>query len=250
MWTGLRRDLKDLSSYHYERAETFDELRVLLRRIEREHPPAPTKKPACKQSQPKKDVGECPQEEWKAMKAAIQQLTAEVKELKQTQSQHQVLLGTNFLGSLGPTKKNLTQTSWHLALKCITHREKQLAQNCNRIAVVRYRYQSADPIDITVSNVSTHTVSVNSRAVMCEVQPVTITELEEIGAEEKQDLLTQLDIEQERLTKEQLEEVQRLVMEYDPIFSKNEEDVGLSSRVRHRIELSDETPFKQIQLSQ
>nr|KAG5687934.1 hypothetical protein BaRGS_021642 [Batillaria attramentaria] len=234
MWTGLRRDLKDLSSYHYWRAETFDELRVLLRRIEREHPPAPTKKPACKQSQPKKDVGECPQEEWKAMKAAIQQLTAEVKELKQTQSQHQVLLGTNFLGSLGPAKKNLTQTSWHLALKCITHREKQLARNCNRIAVVRYRYQSADPIDITVSNVSTHTVSVNSRAVMCEVQPVTITELEEIGAEEKQDLLAQLDIEKERLTKEQLEEVQRLVMEYDPIFSKNEEDVGLSSRLNSR----------------
>jgi len=36
-----------------------------------------------------------------------------------------------------------------------------------------------------------------------------------------------------------------LILEYEDIFSKNDMDVGLSSLVKHRIELNDNTPFKQ-----
>lgn len=38
-WTGLRQELKDASSFHYETVKDFDNLRKVLRRIEKQHPP-------------------------------------------------------------------------------------------------------------------------------------------------------------------------------------------------------------------
>jgi hypothetical protein len=45
-WTGLRQELKDASSYHYETIKNFDELRIALRRIEKQHPPPPQPPPS------------------------------------------------------------------------------------------------------------------------------------------------------------------------------------------------------------
>ncbi|GFR97639.1 retropepsins domain-containing protein [Elysia marginata] len=175
-------------------------------------------------------------------------------------------------------------------------REKQLAKNGNRVAVIRsasrepvivhsnqqttirgflentqpyqttsallqtHAYNSPDidltpqlisydhsqskfrQVDVTISNTSTHTVAINLRAILCEVQPVTITQLEDITETEQRGILDLLDIEYDRLNQERRTEVTQLIKEYDNIFSnsKHEKYIGLSSRVRHRIELHDE----------
>nr|KAG5707499.1 hypothetical protein BaRGS_012003 [Batillaria attramentaria] len=48
LWTGLRQELKDVSAYQYDRSETFDGLRVALRRLEQQHPPKPRDTKPCK----------------------------------------------------------------------------------------------------------------------------------------------------------------------------------------------------------
>ena len=219
-----------------------------------------------------------------------------------------ILLGTNFLSSLletcgkqlGPRcLQTISQlSSWYLALRCISLREKQLSRHCNRIAVVRsaehsrvtikpneqvvvrgfidkchpyhqtcallqphpqvssdldltpslisYRYKDADPVEVTFSNLSTHTVTLNPKTVLCEVQPVTITTLEQTSASNQQDsLLSQVDLKSENLSKEQQVNGKKLIHEFEDIFSKNEEEVGFCSRVRHRIDLHNYEPFKQ-----
>lgn len=80
-WSGLRQDLKDVSSYQYDVTKTFDELRTVLRRIEKQHgkPQVEKEKTAsCKMSQPKvkKD------DRMDKLEAVIQQLTTEIKNLK------------------------------------------------------------------------------------------------------------------------------------------------------------------------
>ncbi|GFS20740.1 hypothetical protein ElyMa_003321100 [Elysia marginata] len=72
-------------------------------------------------------------------------------------------------------------------------------------------------VDVTLSNTSTHTVAINPRAILCEVQPVTITQLEDTTETEQKGILGQLDIEYDRLNQEQRTEVTQLIREYDNI---------------------------------
>ena len=56
LWSGLRQDLKDVSLYHYDKSTSFDQLRIELRRIEKQHAqsakePAPKSPAACKAAQ-------------------------------------------------------------------------------------------------------------------------------------------------------------------------------------------------------
>ena len=110
-------------------------------------------------------------------------------------------------------------------------------------SLISYAYRETEPVQVTFSNVTTHTVTLNPKTVLCEVQPVTITELDDLPEEVRQNLFSQIDIDSEHLSAEQQEEVQNLVSEYHDIFSKHDEDVGLTSRVRHRIDLSEELLF-------
>nr|KAG5707461.1 hypothetical protein BaRGS_011965 [Batillaria attramentaria] len=59
---------------------------------------------------------------------------------------------------------------------------------------------------------------------LCEVQPVVITELEDVPADVRETLLSQIDIDADHLTADQLKEVQDLIAQNESIFSKNEED--------------------------
>jgi hypothetical protein len=47
------------------------------------------------------------------------------------------------------------------------------------------------------------------------------------------------------LSKDQLEKGKQLLLQFSDIFSKGDNDVGHTDRVMHRIDLLDETPFKQ-----
>lgn len=218
-----------------------------------------------------------------------------------------LLLGTNFLAKVeaeckecqGPQylQRISAQTAWHLALRCISLRERELTKNHHRIAVVRsaeksrrvikpnetvtlkgaldrcqpyhnscallqptrhvqedldltpslvaYKGRSTGLVDVTFANLSTRTVSIEPRALLCEVQPCEVTHLDDMPEEEREDLLKELNIETSRLSPEEVQQGIQLIMANEKLFSRSETDVGLFSGVKHRINLSDERPFKQ-----
>nr|KAG5692734.1 hypothetical protein BaRGS_033845 [Batillaria attramentaria] len=113
-------------------------------------------------------------------------------------------------------------------------------------SLIHYQSNKTSPVEVIMSNVTARTVTINPRSLLCEVQPVTITSLEDSSVIEQEDpLLSTVDVKSENLSPAQEAEVKRLVTEFRDTFAQNEEDVGLTSRVRHRIDLEDERPFKQ-----
>ncbi|XP_070198734.1 paraneoplastic antigen Ma3-like [Littorina saxatilis] len=86
-WTGLRQELKDVSAYQYDTSTSFDQLRITLRRIEKQHlacqTPSKSPKPTpCKSTQKQEtNCKDGPESEMAEMRAMIQQLTAQVKKL-------------------------------------------------------------------------------------------------------------------------------------------------------------------------
>jgi hypothetical protein len=85
----------------------------------------------------------------------------------------------------------------------------------------------------------------NPRAILCEVQPCTITSLDDVPTEQQEDVLSQVNIDSEHLSAKELQDVKTFVANWQHIFSQNEEDVGLYASVKHRIDLHDTHPFKQ-----
>ena len=95
-WSGLRQELKDVSAYQFDSIKSFDELRIALRRIERQHAKLPSKvakTAGCRSAQDKEKETEKEDKQEKSelaeLKASIQQLTAEMNEMKKQQSEYQ-----------------------------------------------------------------------------------------------------------------------------------------------------------------
>jgi len=218
-----------------------------------------------------------------------------------------LLLGTNYLAKVGQDCQEQHgcqylqriggQSSWYLALRCLTLREKQLSKNHHQVAVIRsaenvkktiypnetvtlrgfvdkaqpyqrtcallqplrnvnvdldlqpslisYNGKGTDSVDVTFSNLSTRTVTLNPRTLLCEVQPVDITCLDDTPTNVQDSLLAELDINTTRLTPDQQKRGINVIMNFEDIFSRDEADVGLYSRVKHRIEINNLDPFKQ-----
>jgi hypothetical protein len=76
LWTGLHKDLKDSTLYLYDSSSSFDELRVALRKLEKERMPKEKENASCKLQKATK-VSE---------DSEMKQLKAEMKELKSTLS--------------------------------------------------------------------------------------------------------------------------------------------------------------------
>lgn len=94
---------------------------------------------------------------------------------------------------------------------------------------------------------TTRTVSVSPRAILCELQPVIILDTvlpESAISPDVQLVLDKVKISKEITTREQ-QRCRELIMEFSDIFSKGDTDVGTTDRVKHRIDLEDTTPFKQ-----
>nr|KAG5696066.1 hypothetical protein BaRGS_017178 [Batillaria attramentaria] len=215
LWTGLRQELKDVSSYHYDRARSFDELRVVLRRLEQQHPPpAKAAKPSnCKAATKGKPTQE--KSEIDDLKAAIHQLTTEVRELNAGSQK------TDTNKRQDPGKNQNHQQDGNEDGR--SQQQTQGFNNWNSRGKGNYRGAGGN-----------RRVVLNPRTILCEVQPVTITELDDVAEKTKETLLSQINIDTERLTQDQLKEVQSLITSYEDIFSKSEEDVGLSSRLNNR----------------
>lgn len=88
LYTGVRQDLKDITGYKYDTIQSFNQLRVALRQIEREHQPMKsttkpnTTKAALNPPTPERnDIEE--------LKGMVYQLTHQVNQLQQQPMQQQ-----------------------------------------------------------------------------------------------------------------------------------------------------------------
>ena len=93
-------------------------------------------------------------------------------------------------------------------------------------SIVGYSFTSTYTVEVHVSNLTSQTVVIPPRGLLCELQPVKIEDFNlEISADEKS-----------ILTETELKRGIDLILEYQDMFSKNDLDVGFCSRVKHRIE--------------
>lgn len=114
-------------------------------------------------------------------------------------------------------------------------------------SLIEYRYQQCKEIRVNISNVTTRTVNIPPHALICELQPVTIQNTQSADDKEfSQPLLEQIKFDISNLTHEEYEIGKKLITDYDTIFSKDETDDGHTTLLKHRIDLHDEHPFKQI----
>ena len=108
--------------------------------------------------------------------------------------------------------------------------------------------QSNGPVCVEMSNLSSNAVVIDPGAVLCQVQTCELVS----GLPEAQNnvipdeaWLKKIDISDPKLTAEQREDILRLVSSWHDVFSKHDLDVGLTGLVKHRINLTDFSPFKQ-----
>ena len=92
IWTGLRQELKDISGYKYELTKDFNQLKVALRQLEKDHQPKKSKpntsKAITETNTYKKEMDE--------LRGMVQQLSTQVTEMQQQQTQY--YRGNNYRG--------------------------------------------------------------------------------------------------------------------------------------------------------
>ena len=112
--------------------------------------------------------------------------------------------------------------------------------------LVNYHYKKTGTIHVHITNVTTQTINVPPRAILCEVQPVSIEEkCFSARSEFESEWMKSISIDTEHLSVAQVRVAKSLIEGYTDIFSMSEDDIGHSMTVKHRIELADPTPFKQ-----
>ena len=112
--------------------------------------------------------------------------------------------------------------------------------------LTHYSCNSNGFYDVYISNITTRTLPIHPHTILCELQPVVVENnvlRDEIY--QKTSLEDKVNIESSALTETQIKEVRDLVNKYEDVFSKSETDIGHYSGVTHKINLTDETPFKQ-----
>lgn len=95
----------------------------------------------------------------------------------------------------------------------------------------------------TDSNVMTRTVKVPPRAIIAEIQPGTFEDMPELPADDTSQELN-FNIAQENLTEEQFVKADYVIVSNRDIFSMSEADIGQVTAIKHRIKMTDHTPFK------
>jgi len=109
---------------------------------------------------------------------------------------------------------------------------------------------NVDTIAIEISNLTTRPVIIPSNSILCQVQSCQLelgigTPNKDKTGEYAKSVLDLVDFRDAKLTDVERTRVQDLVTNYEDVFSTNDMDVGLTSLVKHRIQLNDNTPFKQ-----
>ena len=98
---------------------------------------------------------------------------------------------------------------------------------------------------------TTNTVTIAPRTILCEIQPVQVTEEVFNNIEDSKftpNFIESLHIGQNNISSEEEKvRLKELLQKHIDIFSKSEDDIGHCDRIKHRIDLctGQETPFKQ-----
>ncbi|XP_076101165.1 uncharacterized protein LOC143070948 [Mytilus galloprovincialis] len=110
--------------------------------------------------------------------------------------------------------------------------------------LVNYQYRDNRLIPVHISNVTTRTITVSPNAILCELQPVSIADID-TPDDTTYDVFNDVHLPTDVLSEEQLEKGKQLLRQYRDVFSMSDTDIGHTDAVRHRIDLTDDTPFKQ-----
>lgn len=110
-------------------------------------------------------------------------------------------------------------------------------------SLVSYQYRNNSIIPVHISNVTTRTVTVSPNAILCELQPVSVTDID-VPDTYEQDAWNESTF-PDTLTDDQLRKARDLLHQFRDVFSTSDTDIGHITAVQHKIELIDETPFKQ-----
>jgi len=114
-------------------------------------------------------------------------------------------------------------------------------------AVVRYEYGKNSNITVNLSNLTSNVVTISPKEIIGELQPVTVDNsgIDQIEVEEPEvDPLQQITIGTD-VTNTQKKKLDQVLKKHKGIFSTGDTDIGQCNLYKHRIELSDPTPFKQ-----
>ena len=111
--------------------------------------------------------------------------------------------------------------------------------------VSSYHPKRSNDIDVHLSNVTMRTVAIAPKTILGEIQPVTIENREQQVTKEQQNLLDEIKINNSELTTDQTQRLKDLLLKHHDIFSKNDEDIGHYTDIKHEIHLNDDRPFKQ-----
>ena len=112
--------------------------------------------------------------------------------------------------------------------------------------VIQYEHRNNSELMVNLSNLTTNSVTISPKAILGEVQPVSIDEsvFEKIEKKTSKKIFEEIHIDS-KLTSEQNEQVESLLKTHIDVFSTHDADIGDCNMIRHRIDLIDLTPFKQ-----
>ena len=103
-------------------------------------------------------------------------------------------------------------------------------------------------VDVHVTNSTTRTISISSRALLCDLQAVNIEDIPGKASNSVtacDSILNMMNLSEAEVTQEQMKKGKHIISEFLNIFSTGEDDIGHTTTVKHGIELKDEQPFKQ-----
>jgi hypothetical protein len=111
-----------------------------------------------------------------------------------------------------------------------------------------YDYESDNRIPVEICNITTRTIAVPPRTVLCELQPVELlnTQMPETlnSTPELQHIYERIKL-SPTISEEEEHQCKHLIAEFSDLFSTKSTDLGTKDKLKHRIELNDATPFKQ-----
>lgn len=111
--------------------------------------------------------------------------------------------------------------------------------------LLHYKYRDFQEISIVVSNVTNRTIVVQPKAIICEIQSVNVESIMKSSEPgDETGVLDKVNINMDTLSESEIQQGKGLLHKYSKIFSKIDLDSGFSSLIKHRVDLTDERPFK------
>ncbi|VDI33624.1 Hypothetical predicted protein [Mytilus galloprovincialis] len=193
IWTGLKPHLKDISGHKYDTIGNFDGLRVALRQIESDHSSRSEILPAEIKTHINKAITTQPEDEGlQEIKGLINQIHTRLdsndKRWEQVPWNHRkkYTQPPQFLNhqisrsnDSSPISHHHGNNSHSLDNNNKIEEDIEVEEEIQKVVEDRttiedYEHRKNGPVKIRISNVTTRTVSIPPRAIVCEIQPVTI----------------------------------------------------------------------------